>query len=51
MEQWIANGVEVAWLIDPIDQMVYVYGPGDSPEVYHRPTSVQGSGVMAGLSW
>jgi Uma2 family endonuclease len=49
MEQWIANGVELAWLLDPIDQMVYVYRPGDSPEVYHHPTSVQGSGVVAGF--
>lgn len=49
MEQWIANGVEVAWLIDPIEQAVSIYRPGDSPEVHHHPTSVQGSGVVAGL--
>ncbi len=49
MEQWIANGVEVAWLIDPIEHMVSVYRPGDSPEVRYHPTSVQGSGVMAGF--
>jgi Uma2 family endonuclease len=49
MHLWIANGAQLAWLIDPIDQEVSVYRPGDSPEVHHHPTSVQGSGVMAGF--
>ncbi|NOS94182.1 MAG: Uma2 family endonuclease [Cyclobacteriaceae bacterium] len=27
MEKWIANGVELGWLIDPIEQKAYVYQP------------------------
>jgi Uma2 family endonuclease len=49
MERWIANGALLAWLIDPIEQTVSIYRPGESPEVHHHPTSVQGSGVMAGF--
>lgn len=49
MEQWIANGAKLAWLIDPIEQEVSVYHPGESLEVHHRPTSVQGNGLMAGF--
>lgn len=49
MERWIANGVELAWLIDATDRMVLVYRLGDSPEVHQHPTSVQASGVMAGF--
>lgn len=49
MEQWIANGAQLAWLIDPIEQEVFVYRPGESAEVRHHPTSVQGNGVMAGF--
>jgi Uma2 family endonuclease len=49
MQQWIANGAQLAWLIDPIEQEVSVYRPGESPEVHHHPTSVQGNGVMAGF--
>ncbi|WP_263365030.1 Uma2 family endonuclease [Edaphobacter bradus] len=49
MDRWIANGVEVAWLIDPIAQAVSVYRRGDSPEMHYHPTSVQGSGVVAGF--
>jgi len=32
MEQWIANGAKVAWLIDPERQVVAVYRPGDQPD-------------------
>ncbi len=49
MLTWIANGAQLAWLIDPIEQSVYVYRPGGSPEVHHHPTSVQGDGIMAGF--
>ncbi|MGH9596791.1 MAG: Uma2 family endonuclease [Edaphobacter sp.] len=49
MHQWIANGAQLAWLIDPIEQAVSIYRPGESPEVHHHPTSVQGNGVMAGF--
>jgi Uma2 family endonuclease len=49
MSKWIANGAQLAWLIDPIDQEVSIYRPGESPELHHHPTSVQGSGVMAGF--
>ena len=28
MESWIENGAQLAWLIDPYQQKVFVYGPG-----------------------
>jgi Uma2 family endonuclease len=49
MEQWIANGAEVAWLIDPIEKAVTIYRPGDEPEHHVYPTSVQGTGPIAGF--
>ncbi len=49
MEMWIANGAQVAWLIDPLRKAVEIYRPGDSPEVLHGPSSVQGSGPVAGF--
>ncbi|MFY8037742.1 MAG: Uma2 family endonuclease [Cyclobacteriaceae bacterium] len=27
MEKWIANGVELGWLIDPIEQKAFIYKP------------------------
>ena len=49
MAQWIANGAEVAWLIDPIDKAVTIYRPGGEPEHHAHPTSVQGTGPIAGF--
>jgi Uma2 family endonuclease len=49
MNEWIANGVEVAWLIDPIEKAVTIYRPGDEPEHHDHPTSVQGTGPIAGF--
>ena len=49
MEQWIANGVQVGWLIDPIEKSITIYRPGDEPEHLAHPTSVQGTGPIAGF--
>ena len=51
MEQWIVNGAQVAWLIDPERQVVAIYRPGDQTEVQHHPSSVQGNGVIAGFEF
>jgi Uma2 family endonuclease len=49
MQQWIANGAEIAWLIDPIEKAVTIYHPGEDPEHLTHPTSVQGTGPIAGF--
>jgi Uma2 family endonuclease len=49
MERWIANGVQLGWLIDPENRTVSVYRPHEQPEILTYPTSVQGHGVMAGF--
>jgi Uma2 family endonuclease len=49
MEMWVANGAELAWLIDPERKRVSIYRPGDNPELLHDPTSVQGTGPVVGF--
>ena len=49
MAIWIANGAELAWLIDPERKVVEVYRPGEEPEIHEQPTSVHGSGPVAGF--
>ena len=49
MAEWVANGAEVAWLIDPIRRVVAIYRPGDGAEVLADPTSVQGTGPISGF--
>jgi Uma2 family endonuclease len=50
MEQWIANGVEVGWLIDPIEHTVYVYRPGDSLRCIASRLRCRGGAFWLGLS-
>ena len=49
MEAWIANGAELAWLIDPERKAVEIYRPSEEPEVHEDPTSVQGTGCVRGF--
>lgn len=32
MSDWIANGAQLGWLIDPYNREVFVYRPGGAPE-------------------
>jgi Uma2 family endonuclease len=48
-EEWIAQGAELAWLINPKDRRVMIFRPGQEPEVLEDPSSVQGTGCVAGF--
>ena len=49
MLEWIANGAELAWMIDPKRRAVEVFRAGMVPEVWENPTSVQGTGCVRGF--
>lgn len=50
MEEWMANGAQLAWLVDPIGQDVYVYRAGErDPERLHQPETLSGGDVMVGF--
>ncbi len=49
MEQWMANGAQVGWLIDPERRVVAIYRAGQAVEVLEDPSSVQGDGPVAGF--
>jgi Uma2 family endonuclease len=48
MKNWMANGVQVGWLIDPEDRQVHIYEPGAPPRIDSSP-AVAGSGPIAGF--
>jgi Uma2 family endonuclease len=48
VEAWIANGVRLAWLIDPYDKSVHVYEHGEGPRV-ESGGRVVGSGPIEGF--
>jgi Uma2 family endonuclease len=44
-----ANGVRLAWLIDPADRRVEVYRPGREVEIHDDPATVSGGDVLPGF--
>jgi Uma2 family endonuclease len=49
MQIWIENGAQLAWLVDPIDQNVTIYRPGEGPELLDRPQVVSGTDPVDGF--
>jgi Uma2 family endonuclease len=48
MENWISNGVQVGWLIDPAERRVHIYEPGAPTRIESSP-AVSGTGPIAGF--
>jgi Uma2 family endonuclease len=49
MEQWISNGVRLAWRIDPFGGTVSIYAPGRAPIALSHPEIVEGTEPVAGF--
>lgn len=50
MEQWIANGVQLAWRIDPFGGTVAIYRAGEPRVVLEKPELVAGTSPVAGFN-
>ena len=52
METWIANGVQLAWLIDPVERKAYVYRADGSIQVITDfATKLSGEDVLPGFEF
>ncbi len=49
MQEYIDNGVRLAWLVDPRLQQVYIYQPGHKPEILDKPSTISGGDVLPGF--
>jgi Uma2 family endonuclease len=49
MQAWIANGAELAWLIDPTRKTVEIYRPNRPAETQEAHTSVYGEDPVGGF--
>ncbi len=49
MQEYIDNGVRLGWLIDPQNQRVEIYRPGQAVEVLQAPSSLSGEDVLSGF--
>ncbi|HJP95305.1 MAG TPA: Uma2 family endonuclease [Pyrinomonadaceae bacterium] len=50
MEEYIANGAALGWLIDPLARQVYVYRPGRDPLILESPETVSGDPLLPGFN-
>ena len=51
MEEYIANGVRLGWLLDPFDNCATIYRPGHAPERIEKPTILSGDPVLPGFKF
>lgn len=51
MAEYLANGAELGWLIDPFEAQVYIYRPGQPVECLDNPTQVFGDPVLRGFAF
>jgi len=49
MQEYIANGAELGWLIDPSERKVHVYRPGLAAEILDDPETVSGESPLRGF--
>ncbi len=49
MAAWLANGAQLAWLIDPQRKLAVIYRPGQEPETLLQPETLLGDGPIAGF--
>ena len=50
MRDWIGNGVQLGWLIDPETRRVWVYRADGAVELLEDPSELSGEDVCSGLS-
>ena len=49
MREWMDNGAQLGWLIDPEDRNVLIYRPGKNAEMLVAPATLTGEGPVAGF--
>ena len=51
MEEWIAHGVALGWLIDPFQRQVHIYRPNAAPEILDDPETISGDPELPGFAF
>jgi Uma2 family endonuclease len=50
MQEYLENGVQLGWLIDPIKRRVHIYRPNAAVEILDNPQSVSGEPILSGFT-
>ena len=49
MQEYLANGLRLGWLLNPKAKQVEIYRPGQSVEIRQNPASLSGESVLPGF--
>jgi len=49
MEEYLANGAQLGWLIDPLEKKVHIYRPNFPVEILNNPTNISGDPLLKGF--
>lgn len=49
LEEYIENGAQLGWLIDPLEKKVYVYRQGRPVEILNDPQTIAGETLLPGF--
>ncbi|MCX7595142.1 MAG: Uma2 family endonuclease [Fischerella sp.] len=49
MQEYLANGLQLGWLINPQDKQVEIYRPHQEVKILQSPTSLSGEDVLPGF--
>ena len=49
MVEYIANGAQLGWLIDPVERQVHIYQPGIAPIILDQPATITGDPLLPGF--
>ncbi len=50
MQEYLANGICLGWLIDPKNKIVEIYQPQQAVKVLNAPQTISGENVLPGFS-
>ncbi|HKC66000.1 MAG TPA: Uma2 family endonuclease [Pyrinomonadaceae bacterium] len=50
MQEYIDNGAQLGWLLDPAERKVHVYHPGATVKILNDPKSVSGDPLLPGFT-
>ena len=50
MEEYMANGARLGWLLDPLEQRAHIYRPGEQPEILDKPDSLSAEPELPGFT-
>ena len=49
MEEYLENGAELGWLIDPSEKKIYIYRQNTATEILENPATVGGEPLLKGF--